>query len=232
MERLALRVVAVLAVAPVIGWHSSAARAVEAFAQTYAKRGMKVLDVGGRDVNGGARKYFEERACKFVCLDMEKGAGVDVVSPPGQPFPFADGSFDLVITTSTFEHDPMFWMTIREMARVVRLGGFVYVNAPSAGFYHGYPDDNYRFYRGAAGSLAFWCGKAFGGVPAYPLRVVEQHFEHEQPWFDNVMVWERCSSPATSFMLGRSHDANDPHDRMHKHRNNKSNPISLVDMLV
>jgi len=78
------------------------------------------------------------------------------VSPPGQPFPFADGSFDLVITTSTFEHDPMFWMTIREMARVVRLGGFVYVNAPSAGFYHGYPDDNYRFYRGAAGSLAFW----------------------------------------------------------------------------
>jgi len=114
MERLALRVVAVLAVAPVIGWHSSAARAVEAFAQTYAKRGMKVLDVGGRDVNGGARKYFEERACKFVCLDMEKGAGVDVVSPPGQPFPFADGSFDLVITTSTFEHDPMFWMSTQQ----------------------------------------------------------------------------------------------------------------------
>ena len=99
------------------------------------------------------------------------------------------------------------------MARVVRVGGFVYVNAPSAGFWHGYPDDNYRFYRGAASSLAFWCGKAFGGAPAYPLHVVRQYFEHEPPWLDNVMIFERTRTPAANFTLGRSYDAGDPHEK-------------------
>ena len=46
---------------------------------------MKVLDVGGRDVNGGARRFFESRGCKFVCLDMEADPSVDVVAPPGEP---------------------------------------------------------------------------------------------------------------------------------------------------
>ena len=138
------------------GWHDTADRAVERFAGLYSSPGMKVLDVGGRMVTGGARKYFESRQCKFVCLDMEADPSVDVVVPPGERFPFIDGFFDLVVTTSTFEHDPMFWMTIREMARVLRVGGFMYVNAPSAGYWHGYPDDNYRFYRGAAAALAFW----------------------------------------------------------------------------
>ena len=99
------------------------------------------------------------------------------------------------------------------MARVVRVGGFVYVNAPSAGFWHGYPDDNYRFYRGAASSLAFWCGKAFGGAPAYPLHVVRQYFEHEAPWLDNVMIFARTRTPATNFTLGRSYDGSDPHEK-------------------
>ena len=42
------------------------------------------------------------------------------------------------------------------MARVVRVGGYLYVNAPSTGYWHGFPDDNYRFYRGAVAALAFW----------------------------------------------------------------------------
>ena len=64
-------------------WHQTAGQAVERFAEQFSKPGMRVLDVGGRNVNGGARAYFESRSCKFVCLDMEKGPSVDVVSPPG-----------------------------------------------------------------------------------------------------------------------------------------------------
>jgi hypothetical protein len=159
---------------------------------------------------------------------------------------------------------------IREMARVVRVGGYVYVNAPSTGYWHGFPDDNYRFYRGAVAALAFWCGhrsehttprsanictvahlgcratrlrgaaqahsfrqnvhttcrcgKAFGGAPAYPLRVESQHFEREPPFLDNVMVWERTSTPAVNFTLGRLHDANDPHSK-HVYRKNGGNRL-------
>ena len=41
-------------------------------------------------------------------MDIQKDRSVDVVNPPGEPFPFENGHFDIVITTSTFEHDPMF----------------------------------------------------------------------------------------------------------------------------
>eukprot|EP00966_Prymnesium_polylepis_P047903 1109261-Prymnesium_polylepis.1 len=70
---------------PSRGWHQSASTAVEAFAATHAQPGMKVLDVGGRDVNGGARRFFESRGCKFVCLDITEDPSVDVVAPPGEP---------------------------------------------------------------------------------------------------------------------------------------------------
>ena len=116
-----------------------------------ASGGMRVLDVGGRVIQGGARSIFEARGCNFTSLDIQADKSVDVVSPPGQPFPFADGHFDLVITSSTFEHDPMFWLTIREMARVTRVGGWVHATTPASGHYHPYPGDNYRLQERAGG---------------------------------------------------------------------------------
>lgn len=71
--------VVLLTVGPVLAWHEAASRAVDDFAEAYSKPGMKVLDVGGRIVNGGAREHFERRGCKFTSLDMEAGLGVDVV---------------------------------------------------------------------------------------------------------------------------------------------------------
>ena len=133
-------------------WDNNAGRAAEAFSKEWLKPGMAVLDVGGRNVNGGARSIFERvcPSCQFLSLDIEKDPSVDVVVPPGEKFPFKDAHFDMVITTSTFEHDPMFWMTIREMARVTKLGGYIYVNAPTRWPEHYYPDDSFRFTRDAA----------------------------------------------------------------------------------
>ena len=100
-------------------WNSFEAHKMEEFASLVvpASGGMQVLDVGGRVIQGGARSIFEARGCNFTSLDIQADKSVDVVSPPGQPFPFADGHFDLVITSSTFEHDPMFWLTIRRAPR-------------------------------------------------------------------------------------------------------------------
>jgi len=186
-------------------WHGAIAKATAKFADGYAKAGMKVLDVGGRNVNGNARSIFEAKGVKFTCVDMEADPSVDVVIPPGDTFPFADGEFDLVITTSTFEHDPMFWMTIREMARVTRKDGFIFATAPASGVWHGYPGDSWRFYGDAAPSLAFWCGKTYGGLKAYPIQLEDTYFvnDKEEKWDDNVMVWKRTDTPAATFYKGR-----------------------------
>ena len=57
--------------------------------------------------------------------------------------------FSTQVSTSCFEHDPIFWLTFKEIARVTKVDGFVYVNAPSNEVYHGYPGDNWRFYKDA-----------------------------------------------------------------------------------
>lgn len=154
---------------------------------------MRVIDLGGRDINGSLRPAFESMGIGFVCVDMEEHPSVDVVVAPGRRLPFDDRSVDAVVTTSCFEHDPCFWMTIREMARVTRPGGYLYANVPGSGPYHGHPGDNWRFYKDAGQSLAFWCSQTFDGN-RFGLRVVECFHIAFAPWNDYVCVWQRDDS--------------------------------------
>lgn len=118
------------------------------------------------------------------------------------PFLFENGSIDIVISTSCFEHDPCFWMTFREMARIVKLDGYVYVNAPANGPYHGYPGDNWRFYGDAGQALAHWVGREFEGK-SFPMEVEETfHILPPNPnnpdgyhaWIDCICIWKRVTN--------------------------------------
>lgn len=43
---------------------------------------------------------------------------------------FSDGSFDLVLSNATLEHDPHFWLSISEMKRVLGAGGVMVIGVP------------------------------------------------------------------------------------------------------
>lgn len=189
--------------------HDTALVAGEGFSKMYGNPGKVVVDVGGQDINGSLRSFFESAGMKYICLDMVEHPSVDIVVKPGEPFPFPDGSIDIIVSTSCFEHDPCFWMTFREMARVVKEGGFIYVNAPSNGAYHGYPGDNWRFYGDAGQALAHWSGRVFMNV-SYPTEVIEtfhvlpyntvyndwagaSNWSGVGKWNDFVCVWKRVS---------------------------------------
>jgi SAM-dependent methyltransferase len=182
--------------------HDTALITGDAFAQNFGGPGKIVMDLGGQDVNGSLRKSFEKRGMKYICVDMVKHPSVDVVVQPGEKIPFEDGYFDLIVSTSCFEHDPMFWVTFKEMTRLVKLGGFIYVNAPKNGVYHGWPGDNWRFYSDAGQSLAFWASKQYGNESIYPVKVVETF--HVLPlrdiWTDFVCIWERVNEKETSII--------------------------------
>lgn len=121
---------------------------------------------------------------------------------PGGSFSFPDESFDLIVSTSCFEHDPCFWMTFREMCRVVKKGGYIYVNAPANGYYHGYPGDNWRFYSDAGQALTAWSSRQIDGV-SYPVAVQETF--HIMPkndiWIDFVCVWKRVDEKTTEIVV-------------------------------
>lgn len=87
---------------------------------------------------------------------MAAGKGVDMIVDPGKPLPFKDNTFDLVLATSVFEHDPAFWMTFLELSRVLKDGGHFYMNAPSNGQVHRYPEDHWRFYPDCGAALERW----------------------------------------------------------------------------
>lgn len=115
----------------------------------------RILEIGSLDVNGSLRQFAPQDS-DYIGVDMAEGKGVDIVIAPDEPLPFDAESFDLAIASSVFEHDPAFWMTFLDLGRVLRGGGFLYINAPSNGKVHRYPEDHWRFYPDSGLALERW----------------------------------------------------------------------------
>ena len=118
-------------------------------------RPMRILDVGGSNINGSYRDLFDDPEWIYHALDVEQGEGVDVV--PKKPWRWQDvraRSYDVVISGSAFEHIAFPWLTIVEIRRVLRPGGLLCLVVPSAGEEHRYPLDCWRYYRDGLVALA------------------------------------------------------------------------------
>lgn len=104
----------------------------------------KVLEVGSLNVNGSVRELFTNVE-SYVGVDFREGPGVDKVMN-GHDLQFEDSYFDVVISTEMLEHDDEFWVSVREMGRVLKPGGFLFLTARGNGFEkHEFPADYWRF---------------------------------------------------------------------------------------
>jgi SAM-dependent methyltransferase len=123
---------------------------------------IKVLDFGSYDRNGclksplGGSLLDEKFDLEYVGIDMEPGPNVDIVINGFENIPFPVNTFDIVVSSSVFEHDPMFWMTFLHLSTVLKAGGVLYVSAPNTMIYHAFPIDAWRFNKDAGESLARW----------------------------------------------------------------------------
>ena len=175
--------------------HDTADLAGKFFAEGYYIENQTVVDVGGLSVNGSLKKHFKN--ANFICVDLEPHESVDIVIKPGDPLPFQESSVDIIISTSCFEHDPCFWITFKEMCRILKIGGYIYINAPSNGPYHGHPGDNWRFYADAGQALAYWAG-----ICNYPVKVEETFIldKTTDVWNDFVCVFKRTEIKETEIV--------------------------------
>jgi lipopolysaccharide biosynthesis protein len=179
----------------------------------------RILDIGSMNVNGTLRDVAPQ-GCSYLGTDIAPGAAVDVVTNTAEAgLPFADDSFDVVVSTSCFEHDQMFWQTFLEMLRVVRPHGFMYINAPSNGPYHGYPYDNWRFYPDSGRALQAWAEKS--GFKGYRMVESLTVLRQSDIWNDFALVF---AGPQAEFpeVLLQDRDAN-----IYNARNWKSDEIHL-----
>jgi SAM-dependent methyltransferase len=152
---------------------------------------LRILDLGSQDVNGSYRSLFSGLHWDYVGLDMAAGNNVDIVlQTPYVWNEIASKSADVVISGQAFEHIQYFWITMLEIARVLKVGGICCILAPSSGPEHRYPLDCWRFYPDGLASLAHFA----------QLEVVEAETQWQDLgyadgsdfWHDSILV---CRKP-------------------------------------
>jgi SAM-dependent methyltransferase len=110
--------------------------------------GRRVLELGSRDVYGGVPRTIFTGNHRYTGIDMLAGKGVDkVMNFHDLKTRYKPRSVDTVLCLETLEHDDRFWLTLQQVARVLKRGGHFVLSIPTLEYrqYHPYPEDYYRF---------------------------------------------------------------------------------------
>ena len=113
--------------------------------------GRLLRDLGaGRGLNVGSGLHRLD--ARMIQLDLARGAATDCVAD-ARHLPFRASVFDLVVSQETVEHVSDPFKAVREMVRVLRPGGRIYLQVPFVIGYHPGPEDYWRFTRAGVSEL-------------------------------------------------------------------------------
>ena len=90
----------------------------------------KVLDVGSGDINGNNNFLFEN--CEYHGNDVVDAPNVTIVSKTAN-LPFEDESFDTIISTECFEHDPEYSESLLKIYKMLKPNGLFCFTCASTG---------------------------------------------------------------------------------------------------
>jgi len=105
----------------------------------------KVLDVGSGDINGNNKFLFEN--CEYDGNDVIEANNVTIVSKT-KDLLFLDNTFDTIISTECFEHDPEYKDSLKKIYKMLKPDGlFCFTCASTGRAEHGTrrtsPNDSY-----------------------------------------------------------------------------------------
>lgn len=131
---------------------------------------IKVFDIGSYDKGGTYRGIFDDSRYCYTGMDIHAGPNVDFV--PDDIYDWkeiADATIDVVISGQAFEYIEYPWLTMKEVARILKPSGFCFIIVPSA-IHYGAPGDGCRYYSDGLSALATWVDlkvhhTSVGGVP-------------------------------------------------------------------
>jgi SAM-dependent methyltransferase len=142
--------------------HTSSMDKMRAFIDKYLaskkNESLHILDIGAQEVhiNGSYKPLFQDYAnWTYRGVDMVAGDNVDIVLNDIYNWSqIPSNSVDVIISGQAFEHIEYFWLSMMEVARVLKPGGVCCIIAPSSGYEHRYPVDCWRFYPDGFRALA------------------------------------------------------------------------------
>ena len=139
-----------------------------------------VLDVGSGDINGNNRFLFED--CEYHGNDVIKAPNVTVVSKT-KDLNFENNTFDVIISTECFEHDPEYKQSFIKIYDMLKTDGlFLFTCASTGRPEHGTrrraPKDSF----GTRGGLK--------DMRDYYKNLTEQHLNNVLPLNDLFSSWD------------------------------------------
>jgi SAM-dependent methyltransferase len=97
-------------------------------------RPERALEVGGLMGENSLLRFPELSGAERYCLNLVKRPSDDqitaVTGNANDMSAFKKDWFDLVVCSSTLEHDKRFWLSLAEMKRVMRPGGLLVIGVP------------------------------------------------------------------------------------------------------
>lgn len=156
---------------------------VNGFVRSVAKSlssGALVLDAGAGE--GVYRSWFSH--CEYRAIDLAVGESkwnyshLDFVGPL-HAMPIGDRAFDAVLCTQVLEHLELPLESLKEMHRVLRPGGRLFLTVPMAQNEHQVP---YDFFRYTSYGLRSLCSRAgFSQVDVEPFGGMWARWAYELP---------------------------------------------------
>jgi len=104
-----------------------------------------IFDIGSKEARGSYAFGAPPKDAKVVCVDIEDGPGVDLVADIHDLHMVASDSVDFATSVSVLEHVRYPQKVMKEIFRIVKPGGIIYINVPFVFPFHADPDDFYRF---------------------------------------------------------------------------------------
>jgi SAM-dependent methyltransferase len=141
---------------------------------------LRILELGTRRVPGKpstVRRRLADPSSEYVAADFMAGEDVDVVADAHcLTKTFRRNYFDMALACSVFEHLSRPWIATKEIARVLRTGGTLFVQTHQSFPIHGFPHDYFRFSREALSLLCEDAGlTVIETAYEFPASIVSEH---------------------------------------------------------
>lgn len=151
----------------------------------FNKEGMEILEIGSRNVTGGGLRQCFSNA-HYTGFDYYAGENVDVVGDAHNLSAYFDHQFDLIFSSAVFEHLAMPWKASTEIIKLLKTGGYVFVETHYSYSSHERP---WHFFQFSENALDVLFPEKFG------MKCVKKSVDD--------LIEGRFSEYASDYLVGR-----------------------------